>query len=82
MDRSARRTALGRPWLDGLRAEFGRARGELVRLLEGFAEDGAAFAARHPRLNQPMNVVDLGYFVAEHDDYHLARITELLTAGS
>jgi hypothetical protein len=25
-----------------------------------------------------MNVVDVAYFVSEHDDYHLARITELL----
>lgn len=27
-----------------------------------------------------MNLVDHAYFVAEHDDYHLARITELLRA--
>jgi hypothetical protein len=32
----------------------------------------------HPRLNQPMRVVDLLFFVAEHDDYHLARISELI----
>jgi len=25
-----------------------------------------------------MNLVDHAFFVAEHDDYHLARITELL----
>jgi hypothetical protein len=24
-----------------------------------------------------MRVVDMGYFVAEHDDHHLARMTEL-----
>jgi len=34
--------------------------------------------AQHPRLNKPMRVVDLLYFQAEHDDYHLARITELI----
>jgi hypothetical protein len=68
--------------LEGLLTEFRRARGELVRELEVFPEDGAAFAALHPRLKAPMNVVDLAFFVAEHDDYHLARISELLGAGS
>ena len=31
----------------------------------------------HPRLKTPMRIVDLCFFVAEHDDYHLARIMEL-----
>jgi uncharacterized damage-inducible protein DinB len=30
--------------------------------------------ALHPRLQQPMTVVDLCYFVAEHDDHHLSTI--------
>ena len=33
--------------------------------------------ALHPRLNQPMRVVDMAFFTAEHDDHHLARMTEL-----
>lgn len=32
----------------------------------------------HPRLKTPMRLVDHLYFVAEHDDHHLARIWELL----
>lgn len=36
--------------------------------------------ALHPRLNQPMRLVDHLYFVAEHDDHHLARIWELRRA--
>lgn len=68
--------------LEGLLAEFRRARGELVRQLESFPEDRVTFAALHPRLKAPMSVVDLAFFVAEHDDYHLARIGELLVAGS
>lgn len=49
----------------------------IVRLEE---MDAAQFArvARHPRLNVPMRLVDMLHFQAEHDDYHLARITELL----
>lgn len=31
----------------------------------------------HPRLKQPMRLVDHLYFVAEHDDHHLARIWEM-----
>jgi uncharacterized damage-inducible protein DinB len=34
----------------------------------------------HPHLNQPMRLVDHLYFVAEHDDHHLARIWELIHA--
>lgn len=32
----------------------------------------------HPRLNQPMRLVDALYFVAEHDDHHIAVISNLL----
>ena len=34
----------------------------------------------HPRLKQPMRLVDHLYFVAEHDDHHLARIWEMISA--
>jgi uncharacterized damage-inducible protein DinB len=64
--------------LEGLLTAFRLARAELVRQLEAFPEEHVTFAALHPRLKTPMNVVDLAFFVAEHDDYHLARISELL----
>jgi uncharacterized damage-inducible protein DinB len=38
--------------------------------------------ALHPRLQQPMSVVDLCFFVAEHDDHHLRTIEELRFADS
>jgi len=31
----------------------------------------------HPRTKILMRIVDLCVFTAEHDDYHLARVTEL-----
>ncbi len=34
--------------------------------------------ALHPRLNQPMRVIDLAQFVAEHDDHHIQTINELI----
>ena len=33
--------------------------------------------ALHPRLKTPMRIMDLFLFVAEHDDHHLSRISEL-----
>jgi len=33
--------------------------------------------ALHPRLRQPMRVVDMAYFAAEHDDHHLAWIESI-----
>jgi len=64
--------------LEGLLTAFRTARGALVRELVTFPEDGLSFTAVHPRLKVAMNVTDLAYFVAEHDDYHLAKISELL----
>jgi hypothetical protein len=34
----------------------------------------------HPRLKQPMRLVDHLFFAAEHDDHHLAKIWELIVA--
>jgi uncharacterized damage-inducible protein DinB len=54
-----------------------RERNALVVHLESI--DPALFArsAVHPRLAVPMRLVDLMLFVAEHDDHHLASITQL-----
>ena len=53
------------------------------RLLKGVGELDASLFGRampHPRLKVPMRLVDHLYFVAEHDDHHLARIWELVNA--
>jgi uncharacterized damage-inducible protein DinB len=60
-------------------------RARFVARLESWPEGRLAASALHPRLGRPMRVVDMGYFVAEHDDHHLVRMTELaklLTAES
>lgn len=64
--------------LDALLKGFRRARGVFLSRLDEAAEGVLAHTAPHPRLRTPMNLVDHAYFVAEHDDYHLARISELL----
>ncbi len=56
---------------------FREARMRLVERIESLGESDVSRTALHPRLSRSMTVVDLAFFVAEHDDHHLARITEL-----
>jgi uncharacterized damage-inducible protein DinB len=59
-------------------ADFRAAR---MRLVDRLAQLDPALYSRtmlHPRLQQPMRLVDHLYFVAEHDDHHLAKIWELI----
>ena len=53
-------------------------RGRFVEHLDSWEPRLLSATAIHPRLKQPMRVVDMAWFVAEHDDHHLARMTELL----
>jgi uncharacterized damage-inducible protein DinB len=57
---------------------FREARTATVARLEELSDDVIQRTALHPRLQQPMSVVDLFFFVAEHDDHHLARISEII----
>lgn len=65
-----------RPMSDIL-SEFTAARQRIVARVSGMSADELARTALHPRLRQPMSVVDLCFFVAEHDDHHLRTIEEL-----
>ena len=62
--------------------EFRDARSQLVKKVEGMDSAGFARAMLHPRLKQPMRLVDHLFFAAEHDDHHLACIWDLLTVDS
>jgi uncharacterized damage-inducible protein DinB len=67
--------------IDDILAEFRKAR---WRLVDRIGELEATLYARsipHPRLKQPLRLVDHLCFVAEHDDHHLAHIWELLQTG-
>ncbi|UCE23778.1 MAG: DinB family protein [Candidatus Zixiibacteriota bacterium] len=59
-------------------AEFRSVRESFVSRFEKMDEAAAGRSAQHPRLEIPMRVVDNAFFAAEHDDYHLAVITELV----
>ncbi len=56
---------------------FRTARHDIVRRLDSLDAGVFERAALHPRLNVQMRLVDMLFFQAEHDDYHLARISEL-----
>ena len=64
--------------LQEILTEFRSARGGLLRRVEGLDVSLFARAIPHPRLKTPMRLVDHLYFVAEHDDHHLARTWELV----
>jgi uncharacterized damage-inducible protein DinB len=59
-------------------AEFRAAREKLLKRVGELDHSLFARAIPHPRLKTPMRLVDHLYFVAEHDDHHLARIWDLI----
>jgi hypothetical protein len=62
-------------------AQFRAARLRLVEHVRGLEAANFSRSMLHPRLKQPMRLVDHLYFVAEHDDHHLATIREMVDAG-
>jgi hypothetical protein len=67
----------GRP-LEQILAGFRAAREGLLKRVDALDASLFVRAIPHPRLKTPMRLVDHLYFVAEHDDHHLARIWELV----
>jgi uncharacterized damage-inducible protein DinB len=68
--------------IEQILTQFRKARTELVHRAEAIDATLFARAIPHPRLKQPMRLVDHLYFVAEHDDHHLAFIWQLLHGDS
>jgi hypothetical protein len=58
-------------------SDFRDQRMKIVARLDGLDAEMFVRSAIHPRLAVPMRLVDMIFFQAEHDDYHLARISEL-----
>jgi len=61
---------------------FREPRQAFVEKLLSLTDEQLERSALHPRLKTPMRIVDLAYFVAEHDDHHLARVRELIQSAS
>lgn len=81
-NRRTHEAAHNRRRIDDLLGEFRVERMATVGRLEELAVEDLQRSSLHPRLEQPMTVVDLFFFVAEHDDHHLARITDILREES
>lgn len=64
--------------LSDILAEFRNARTTFANKLDALDRGTIAHTLLHPRLQQPMRLVDHLYFVAEHDDHHLAKIWSAL----
>ena len=66
--------------IESILSAFRRERTATVNTLEELDAEVFSRVALHPRLNVDMRLVDMLFFQAEHDDYHLARISELRRA--
>lgn len=64
--------------IENILAQFRAERMEFVRRLDEYDEAFVQKTAVHPRLKMKIRVIDLAFFIAEHDDHHLARISELI----
>ncbi|MFQ5599293.1 MAG: DinB family protein [Candidatus Krumholzibacteriia bacterium] len=63
--------------IEAILSAFRQKRRALVARLEQLEPERFSQSILHPRLNEPMRIVDMMLLQAEHDDYHLARISEL-----
>jgi len=68
------------PSIAAIMAEFSVERDQLVDRLEQAPDP--AVTSFHPRLKRDMRLIDFCFFIAEHDDHHLAIVTRLLAGGS
>jgi len=64
--------------IESILTNFRTQRMNLVGRLDQLSFESFAVVAHHPRLNVSMRLVDMLFFQSEHDDYHLARISELI----
>ena len=64
--------------LAALLDEFEQARQASIVQLRQFRAKDLEMSSLHPRLEQPLNVAGLAFFVAEHDDHHLAYMSRII----
>lgn len=64
--------------LEQLMQAFIAERQKILESIYGFDRGTLGLTSVHPRLQQPMRLIDALFFVAEHDDHHIAKISGLL----
>lgn len=60
-------------------SRFRAHRDPLVSHMRRLSEAEISATSLHPRLGRPLRLIDWAYFVAEHDDHHLAAAKQALT---
>ncbi len=65
--------------MEDLLLRFSSKRKHLCQVIKSMGHKAEAWTSKHPRLGTPMRPIDLAYFIAEHDDHHLAVITSLIS---
>lgn len=58
--------------------KFEEERSMTLSLLDSINVPAQNHTSLHPRLEQPMRIIDILYFTAEHDDHHTVVIRELI----
>lgn len=64
--------------LEQLMQIFIAERQKILESIYSFDRGTLGLTSVHPRLQQPMRLIDSLYFVTEHDDHHIAKISGLL----
>ncbi len=66
--------------IEELLSRFRSIRTNTLEMLVEISDEHFKMFSLHPRLKTPMTIMDLFVFVAEHDDHHLARMSQLIKA--
>jgi len=64
--------------LQQIMRNFREIRLQTISFLDTLTMDAFAHSSLHPRLKQPMCIIDMMYFIAEHDRHHLHTIQNIL----
>ena len=68
--------------LPELISTFTGQRTKTIAFLGDLQENDFTKRSAHPRLQRPMRIIDLMYFVAEHDQHHLNAILNIINKSS
>lgn len=64
--------------IENILLDFRNERNQLVLALKNLQVRAQTLSSKHPRLGTPMRLIDLAYFIAEHDDHHLVSMNNQL----
>lgn len=61
-----------------LQQKFEEERRQTLSLLDSININDHKHTSLHPRMQQPMRIIDIMYFTAEHDDHHMGVVREII----